>query len=180
MVKRIKRKFKSRKKQLLKHREPAGLATLYKNYKKNNWLLTPSSFSIICFPTVDSIAHLQCFTAFAAHRLWALNLHTVKTEHRISFYQIQINFKYIHRAMFDECEKSGYYHELCMMRIHFIWISSWNLECNLMEYSSDLHNELDWERKAAIHQNITFLFGNIQILQLHIKAKIWQRVVCVL
>ena len=39
---------------------------------------TPSSSSMISFPMEASVVHLQLLVARTAHRLWALNLHTVR------------------------------------------------------------------------------------------------------
>lgn len=39
---------------------------------------TPSSSSMMSFPMEASVVHLQLLVARTAHRLWALNLHTVR------------------------------------------------------------------------------------------------------
>lgn len=41
-------------------------------------LHTPSSSSMMSFPMEASVVHLQLLVARTAHRLWALNLHTVR------------------------------------------------------------------------------------------------------
>lgn len=43
---------------------------------------TPSSSSRMSFPMEASVVHLQLLVARTAHRLWALNLHTVREQTR--------------------------------------------------------------------------------------------------
>lgn len=45
---------------------------------------TPSSSSMMSFPMEASVVHLQLLVARTAHRLWALNLHTVREQTRES------------------------------------------------------------------------------------------------